>query len=178
MDIFEIIKYMTDSIQIRKECLDIAFNRGLGNGMQIENWILLEMRVKLEQLKENGTIDFAEIEHKYPIKKTRRFEHCDLWWSMNGDQHWAEVKTIVLANDEQKGKFEDIINDLDKNNRLRPSDFLHHLTYVFPMESSDNEHWTEQLKEIYEGNGFIFKNQWNYELEHDKILFMILAGNK
>ena len=177
MDYFEIIKYMTDSMELRKECLDIAFDRGLGDGMQIENWILLEMRVKLEQLRKKELIDLAEIEHKYPLKKTSRFEHCDLWWSMNDEQHWLEVKTIVLAKDEQKGKFDDIINDLDKNKRLRSSDILHHLTFVFPIEYSDIKHWITQLKKLYERNGFIFKNQWNYKMWPNKILLVTLAGN-
>ena len=101
--------------------------------MQIEKWILIEMLAKLIELKNKGILDYIEGEHKYPIKKTSRYEHCDLWWQVKNDEHWLEVKTLVMSGFQLRGSIDEIRNDLDKKNRLRPTDIFHHLTIVFPF---------------------------------------------
>ena len=84
--------------------------------MQIEKWILVEMLPKLIKLKIDGYLNEVEGEHQYRYpknpKKSNRREDCDFWWNIDNEQHWLEVKTIVLANDGQKGTFDDISMDL------------------------------------------------------------------
>jgi len=175
METKEIIKYMTSAMKPRNECLDLALDRGLGEGMQIEKWILIEMLAKLIQLRKDGFVDNAEGEHKYPIKKTSRYEHSDLWWCVDHEQHWLEVKTIVVSKDQQRGSMDEIFKDLDKKNRLHPTDIFHHLTIVFPVESSNKKYWRNQLDFIYKRNGLAYEANWNYEMGHRQLLFMLFT---
>jgi len=69
--------------------------------MQIEKWVLIEMIPRFQELQAQGHITHGECEHKYTIKKTTRYEHCDVWWQQDDDEHWLEVKTIVLTRDAQ-----------------------------------------------------------------------------
>jgi hypothetical protein len=174
MDPKRVVENMTAAIKSRKECLHLAVDRGLGEGMQIEKWILTEMLAKLIQLREDGSIDSAEGEHKYPIIKSSRYEHCDLWWRVNSQEHWLEVKTVVQV-DQQRWRRQ-IRDDLEKWNRLRATDAFHHLTMVLPIESSSKEHWGKQLSSLYQSRGFSCEANWSYKLWDNQVLLMFLSA--
>ena len=172
----EIVEYMILPINNRKDCLDLAFDRGLGEGMQIEKWVLTEMLARLIELRGDSFVDYAEGEHKYPKKPAgvRNYEHCDLWWKVNNEQHWLEVKTIVLAKDKQKGSMDDVSEDLNKKNRLNHTDIFHHLTMVFPIRQSNIKHWEKKLVSTCEKDGFTYEADWIYDIHDEKIIFMVL----
>jgi hypothetical protein len=178
----KIAKYLTSAIESREECLSLAFDRGLGEGQQIEEWMLTEMLAKLVELREEEIANCVEGRHKYPIKKTTDYERCDLWWNVEGEEHWLEVKTIVLARDHQRGSIEEVRADLEKRNRLRPTDIFHHLTIIFPVESSEEGYWREELRVLYEGNGLSYidhwhyKVDWNHEVLHGQLLLMVFCS--
>ena len=172
----EVVKYIASSIKNRKDCLDLAFDRGLGEGMQIEKWILTEMLAKLIKLRDDSSVDCAEGEHKYPKKppEVRDYEHCDLSWKVNNKQHWLEVKTIVLSKDKQRGGIDKISKDIDKRSQLESKDIFHHLTMVFPIKQSNIEHWKKQLVTTCEKDGIVYENDWIYGIHDEKIIFMVL----
>jgi hypothetical protein len=174
MNSIKIVKYMTRAIESRKNCLNLAIDRGLGEGMLIEEWILVEMLSKLVELRNQGYLENIEREHKYRFKKITRFEHCDLWWSLNNNQHWLEVKTIVLSKDQQRGSLKEIYNDLDKRNRLSKNDIFHHLSIIFPLDLKDENLWKNQLDSLYKENGLKYEADWHNETWNEQFLLMIL----
>jgi hypothetical protein len=205
MNSIKIVKYMTRAIESRKNCLNLAIDRGLGEGMQIEEWILVEMLSKLVELRNQGYLENIEREHKYRFKKitedfekppktsgdatkvykeesvTRSksksstgYEHCDLWWSLNNNQHWLEVKTIVLSKDQQRGSLKEIYKDLDKRNRLSKNDIFHHLSIIFPLDLKDENLWKNQLDSLYKENGLKYEADWHNETWNEQFLLMIL----
>ena len=174
MNSIKIVKYMTRAIESRKNCLNLAIDRGLGEGMRIEEWILVEMLSKLVELRNQGYLENIEREHKYRFKKITRFEHCDLWWSLNNNQHWLEVKTIVLSKDQQRGSLEEIYKDLDKRNRLSKNDIFHHLSIIFPLDLKDENLWKYQLDSLYKENGLKYEADWHNETWNEQFLLMIL----
>ena len=174
MNSIKIVKYMTRAIESRKNCLNLAIDRGLGEGMLIEEWILVEMLSKLVELRNQGYLENIEREHKYRFKKITRFEHCDLWWSLNNNQHWLEVKTIVLSKDQQRGSLKEIYKDLDKRNRLSKNDIFHHLSIIFPLDLKDENLWKNQLDSLYKENGLKYEADWHNETWNEHFLLMIL----
>jgi len=174
MNSIKIVKYMTRAIESRKNCLNLAIDRGLGEGMQIEQWISVEMLSKLVELRNQGYLENIEREHKYRFKKITRFEHCDLWWSLNNNQHWLEVKTIVLSKDKQRGSLKEIYKDLDKRNRLSKNDIFHHLSIIFPLDLKDENLWKNQLDSLYKENGLKYEADWHNETWNEQFLLMIL----
>lgn len=174
MNSIKIVKYMTRAIESRKNCLNLAIDRGLGEGMRIEEWILVEMLSKLVELRNQGYLENIEREHKYRFKKITRFEHCDLWWSLNNNQHWLEVKTIVLSKDQQRGSLKEIYKDLDKRNRLSKNDIFHHLSIIFPLDLKDENLWKNQLDSLYKENGLKYEADWHNETWNEQFLLMIL----
>ena len=173
MNSIKIVKYMTRAIESRKNCLNLAIDRGLGEGMLIEEWILVEMLSKLVELRNQGYLENIEREHKYRFKKITRFEHCDLWWSLNNNQHWLEVKTIVLSKDQQRGSLKEIYKDLDKRNRLSKNDIFHHLSIIFPLDLKDENLWKNQLDSLYKENGLKYEADWHNETWNEQFLLMI-----
>lgn len=179
MDEKSIVEFILSSIINRKEIFDISIDRGLGKGMQIEKWILVEMLSKLMILKNNKKIEKIEGEHDYlKLKrldqKRKKYEQCDLWWKTNNEEHWLEVKTIVTLNKNQRGTLKNIKKDLDKVNRLLSSHIFHHLTFLFPVEEDKIDNWKRELLELYKNNNFFFKNEWCYNLWKDKSLLISL----
>jgi hypothetical protein len=170
----DIVKHMTSDIHFREDILEVGYDRGLGEGMQIENWILIEMASKLLQLKNAGFIADAEEGHKYPNKKSSRYEHCDLWWHINREEHWLEVKSIVFSKDGVRGSKSDIFIDLDKKFRLRSTDIFHHLAIVFPIEKLEFGKCKDDLLHFYTEGGLKYEADWNYDIGSGKTLFFIL----
>jgi hypothetical protein len=172
----KIVEHLLSAVMCRKEILDSAIDRGLGEGMQIEKWILIEMVPRLKELRSQGTIERGESEHKYPIKKSTRYEHSDIWWQQEGQEHWLEVKTIVLTAGVVLGSTNNIANDLDKMDRLRAPDHYHHLGVVFPMQEDALPHWRDRLAGIYGQHGLSFEGQWEHALWEGKCLYLALYG--
>lgn len=170
MDVKEVIRYMTAGIAERQECLALAFDRGIGKGMKIEKWLLTEMMAKLVELRTSGRLERVEGEHKYPIKKTRSYEHCDFWWCSGGNEQWLEVKT-VKSIDDLKG----VESDLAKTDRLRHSDIFHHLSILFLLSSTMGD-WTEQVTSTYSKYGLSCKADWSDMAEPDVRLRFMLFG--
>jgi hypothetical protein len=167
-DEIHIVEYMTAGIETRKECLELAFDRGLGSGMKIENWILTEMLAKLVQLRDNGTVESVEGEHKYPKKKSTRFEHCDLWWKINGKEHWLEVKTVKVEKD-----IGEVSKDLEKNERLREDDIFHHLSIVFSGKPMLDDRG-EKLNALYKQKGLSNEADWVNDIDENRGLRFML----
>jgi hypothetical protein len=172
----KIVEYLLSAVICRKEILDSAIDRGLGKGMQIEKWILIEMVPRLKELRSRGTIERGESEHKYPIKKSTRYEHCDIWWQQEGQEHWLEVKTIVLTGGALLGSPDDIAKDLDKMNRLRAPYHYHHLGIVFPVQEGAVPYWRGKLAGIYEQHGLSYEGQWEHALWKGECLYLALYG--
>ena len=149
-------------ISTRKEIFDVAYERGLGSGMQIEKWLLIEMAALLK----NYNI-VSEAEHKYDRPYSRRYEHCDLWWQ-DDEEVWMEVKTIVLSKDLQRGNLHNIKKDIEKKKRIKQGKF-YHLTAVFPVE--DVKSWKSYLEEI---NLKILKS-WEFNINKGKILWCLFS---
>ena len=169
MEISDVVEYMLEPVITRKEIFDTAIDRGLGEGMQIEKWILIEMLSRLKGLKAQGKLSQVEGEHKYKTKKTSRYEHCDLWWKDENGESWLEVKTIVFGLSAQKGKYSDISRDIKKGDRINKDDTFHHLTFLFPVDHDFND---KDLCEVYEG--FILEKKWRYKIWPDKYLLIVL----
>ena len=168
MNIEEIIKHSVSAIENRKECLELAFDRGLGDGMKIEKWILTEMLAKLIELKKDGVLDLVEGEHKFPIKKTTHFEHCDLWWKIKDFEYWLEVKTVKEQSD-----VDEVRKDFDKKNRLKNTDVFYHLSIVL-VKSTNPEGWKGALDTIYERNGMLHEADWCTEVDQNITLLYML----
>ena len=173
MDTQEIVKHLTSGIANRKEYLALAVDRGLGEGMQIEKWLLTEMLARLIQLKRDGVLSAVEGEHKYPKKKGTRYEHCDLWWRVDNQEYWLEVKTVVPQEGQQQWS-KQIRGDLGKGSRLRATDVFHHLTFVFPVEASAEEVWRQQVTALYQSKGFLCEAIWTSELWNHQELLMLM----
>ena len=144
--------------------------------MQIEKWVLIEMVPRLKELRVQGTIMRGEGEHKYPIKATTRYEHCDIWWRQDDGEHWLEVKTIVLTPDAQLGSLEDVAKDLEKMNSLRSPFHYHHLGVVFPVQESALPQWKSQLADTYTQHELAFEGEWKHLLWKTKSLYIALFG--
>jgi hypothetical protein len=114
MNVAHIVEYLIQSPVARTEIWAYAVNRGLGNGMQIEKWLLIEMAARMMELQRNGVVQDAEGEHKFPFAKVRYHEHCDLWWTQYEIEHWLEIKTMVVGEKKSLGKIEDIVADVGK----------------------------------------------------------------
>jgi len=151
----EIIKYVTKNLLSRTEIFEISLNRGMGETIKIEKWILVEMLSKLAELKNKGYIDLFEGEHKYPIMKSTRFEHCDIWWKYKEKEHWLEVKTLLLNENIPISFIKDmkiIKEDIDKINRLVKPYIFHSLVFVFPIQ---NDNYKQDLELIYKNKNFV-----------------------
>lgn len=129
------------------------------------------MLAKLLELKQKGDINRAEGEYKYPLKKTTRYEHCDLWWSDNNKEHWLEVKTIRLHHNSDglkkryKRKIED---DFEKTERLKsPYDF-HHLLMIFDDENYSTGNWKDDVYSIYQQCGMEKEDEWKFDVTPGK----------
>jgi hypothetical protein len=172
----DIVEYASSAIVSRKECLDLGLDRGCGEGMQIEKWILTEMLAKLIQLTKDSFVNRAEGEHKYPNLKTTRFEHCDLWWLVRDEEHWLEVKTLVVSDEQQRGSLEEVIKDLEKRHRLRRTDKFHHLVIVFPIGPAKQGFLDlkAQLANIYSRELMTFEADWNYQVWREHSLYLSL----
>ena len=172
----EIVEHLLSSVAPRKEIWGAALDRGLGQGMQIEKWVLIEMIPRLKELQAQGHITHGESEHKYPIKKTTRYEHCDVWWQQDDDEHWLEVKTIVLTESAQLGSIKDTVKDLDKMNRLRRPFHFHHLGIVFGVSEESLPTWKKDLASTYTQHGLSFEGEWKHHLWEDKTLYSAFFG--
>ena len=169
LDSCEVIEYLLGPIINRKEIFDVAIDRGLGDGMQIEKWILIEMLAQLKKLKEQGVLSIVEGEHKYSIKKSSRYEHCDLWWEYNDHEFWLEVKTIVFSLSGQRGKYQDIFTDKEKCKRISTDCSFLHLVFIFPIKADFKE---KELVEAYKG--FSLLKRWEFKLCTEKNLLVLL----
>ena len=138
--------------------------------------MLIEMIPELKKLRDDGHLEKIEGEHKYPIKKTDRYEHCDLWWKTDGKEYWLEVKTIVHARDEQKGTIEDIMADLEKKNRLTPGMIFCHLAIVCPVDDEDKNAWTQKITETYTKHGQEIVDVWT-DGKDSELLFVLSKQN-
>ncbi len=174
MNVVGVVEYLIQTPAARKEIWAYATNRGLGNGMQIERWLIIEMAARLMELKTNGIVQSAEGEHKFPIAKVKIFEHCDLWWAQNEIENWLEVKTIVIGVKKSLGKIEDIVADVARGERLRATDSFHHLAVIFPLEGNAIQTWRKMLDPIYENANMKFNVQWTFPLWQEKQLAMFL----
>lgn len=170
MDVEEVIAYITAGIAERQKCLALASDRGIGDGMRIEKWLLVEMTARLIELRTNDRLDSVEGEHKYPIKKTSRYEHCDLWWRAQDREHWVEVKTVKDDKDISK-----VSEDLGKRNRLRDTDVFHHLSILF-LRASATEYWSQQITSVYQENGLSCEADWTDPVEGNVRLQFMLFG--
>lgn len=174
MNVAQIIEYLIETPAARQEIWAYAVNRGLGEGMQIERWLLIEMAARLMEVNAMGLVQSAEGEHKFPIPKTRVFEHCDLWWKQNEIENWLEVKTIVVGEKKSLGRVEDIVQDTAKQERLRATDSFHHLAGIFPLAENSVSTWRKTLDPIYQNAKMNFNAQWTFPLWNEKRLAMFL----
>lgn len=120
-----------------------------------------------EPVKSNGcegwVIDDKAIKRKYFIRKKGNMlnihaldhEQCDLWWCIDNkekrnEEHWLEVKTLVIKNNRCDVDESKISTDISKSLSLRQSniDEFHHLSIVF-LESSCIETLKKKLDMIY-----------------------------
>lgn len=170
MNVKEVTRHMTTGIAERQECVSLAFDRGLGKGMKIEKWVLTEMAARLIELRTDGRLDSVEGEHKYPIKKSRNYEHCDFWWRAGKNEHYLEVKTIQTRGDLPK-----VNEDLKKRNRLRDTDTFHHLSILL-LRAPYMTDWVEQLKSIYQQSGLSLEADWSDMVGENISLQFMLFG--
>jgi hypothetical protein len=173
MDAQSIIDFILTPVTARPECLHLAVDRGLGDAMKVEWWILAEMLARLIQLRDQGKLDAVEGEHKYPLKKTTRYEHCDLWWGVGGKEHWLEVKTVTTARD-----IRDVVKDIDKRNRLRRTDRFFHLSLVFPIAPSEKGAWRGKLVPVYRPTGLKLLFEKEYRVWRRKSLWAALFAER
>lgn len=174
LSVREIVECLISEPGKRVEVWALAMDSGLGRGMQIEKWLLIEMLAQLIALKREGVISSAEGEHKYPLIKTSRYEHCDLWWILGGREHWLEVKTIVLTEMQARGSIDDIKLDLEKPFRLRKADVFHHLAVIFPLASDHLSSWRRTLDPMYTTAELFFQGHWLFPLWKGAQLAMFL----
>ncbi len=173
MESNQVVERMISFLPGRQECLALAWDRGRGEGMLVEKWILIEMLSRLVQLKREGTLRQVEGEHKYPVLKTTRYEHCDLWWLDGQEEHWLEVKTIVPVRDQQRWK-KAIMDDLDKPLRLRPIDVFHHLALAWPLTPLQVEPLINDVNWLYSAKGYKTEATWKFPLDSGKTLVALL----
>jgi len=135
------------------------------------------MLAELLELKRKGIVNDAEGEHKFPLKKTTRYEHCDLWWSDTNEEHWLEVKTIRLhhnsdgLNKKNKGK---IKNDLEKIKRLKlPYDF-YHLLMIFDDKDYSTGDWRNDMYSLYQLYRAKKEDEWTYDVTSGKTIYAFL----
>jgi len=169
-----IVESLIQTPAARKEIWAYAVNRGLGEGMQIERWLLIEMAARLMELKSKGIVQRAEGEHKFPIAQVKMFEHCDLWWATNESEHWLEVKTIVVGAKKTLGSGKDIVRDVAKRQRLRATDSFHHLAVIFPLDENGIGAWRKMLDSIYQNADMELDAQWRVPLWDEKQLALFL----
>ena len=160
MNPIQLVRHLVSVVESRPECLDLARDRGRGEGMQIEKWLLTEMLARLIQLKKQGHVVEAEGEHKYPLKTSTRYEHCDLWWKSGDQEHWLEVKTIVLSGHQQRGAIDQVAADIEKRTRLRSTDTFYQLVLVFPIQTADKAGWNRQLNNVCTSRGLQLADEW------------------
>lgn len=180
-DTIDIIEYLLYPLLNRTEIFDAAIDRGCGSGMQIEKWILIEMLAKLKKLTEPNTnskssiLSEVEGEHKYSNKEAARYEHCDLWWIKDNQEHWLEVKTIVFRADKQLGKYDNISNDIKKAARISPSAVFHHLSFLFPVKPDDIDVITDDIDAFL---GLTPEKVFSYKIWPDRYLLVLLYSIK
>ncbi|MCX6028864.1 MAG: hypothetical protein NT169_06130 [Chloroflexi bacterium] len=160
MNVSETVERMLSGVRRRPECFDLAQDRGLGEGMLIEKWLLTEMLVQLVRLRDERALQAVEGEHKFPIKKTSRFEHCDLWWRSDGIEYWLEVKTVVLDRWGIPRGFEEVQGDYEKRNRLRAIDRFHQLVLTFPVSDDDSAKWQSKWQNAAGKTGQTIEHFW------------------
>ncbi len=73
------------------------------------------------------------------------YEHCDLWWKVDRQEHYLEVKTIVVRGKRERESTDPISKDLEKRQQLYTSELYHHLALIWPVRLEDREYWTERL---------------------------------
>jgi len=179
----EIIEDMLSFVTTHTDHLGVAINRGLGKPQHIEKWMLVEMLVKLLELKMNGLLENAQGEHGYPNPKTNKSkERADLWWKTNDKENFLEVKTIIMPPNPRKllckDRREPILKDLDKINRLNSQNIFHHLVVFFNVKNDQLTELKSQLKSFYNKNGFTLEKDWEHDLGDDKkILYIALYLN-
>lgn len=131
---------------------------------------------RLKELRAQGHITCGEGEHKYPIKKSTKYEHCDIWWQQDDGEHWLEVKTIILTKSAPLGSTKDIIRDLGKMGSLVCPFRYHHMGIVFPVHDSALRQWKGDLADTYTGNGLAFEGEWKHPLWETESLYITLFG--
>lgn len=174
MQVRQIVQALITQPAARREVWLYATDRGLGQGMQIERWLLIEMAVRLMELQRQGVITRAEGEHKFPRAKTRIFEHCDLWWTQEGVEHWLEAKTIVVGGKKSLGTSADIAKDLTKREQLHTTDLFHHLAIIFPLDSQSVQTWRTTFDPVFAHANMNFGAHWAFELWDEKQLNFFL----
>ncbi len=160
MNVSETVDRMLSGVRRRPECFDLARDRGLSEGMLIEKWLLTEMLVQLIRLRDERALQAVEGEHKFPIKKTRLFEHCDLWWRSGGIEYWLEVKTVVLDRWGNPRGLEEVQEDFEKRNRLRATDRFYQLVLTFPVPAGDSARWQSKWQDAAGKNGQSVEHFW------------------
>jgi len=179
MDSKEVVRFLTSSIEKRKEILKIAYCRGIDRGKKIESWINIEMLARLLELKERNEVDEVEGEHKYHIPKTTssRYPRCDLWWLKGNREHWLEVKTLVFhthSDGLKKDYNEKIKKDLDRVDRLRPPYIFHHLLLIFDDTYYNNGDWMEDVYSIYQDHDMKKEDKWKFDVNQRQTVRVFL----
>src|SRR5581483_397723 len=78
MNVSQIVAHLIQTPAARQEIWAYAVNRGLGEGMQVERWLLIEMAARLMELKSKGVLESADNDHHFPIAQVSPVEHCHL----------------------------------------------------------------------------------------------------
>ena len=172
----EVVRYLTSSIETRKEILGLVYSRGKKKGKKIEWWINIEMLAKLLELKEKKYVDEVEGEHPYPLRKID-YPRCDLWWKKNDSEHWLEVKTFRFHEDSKglKDDYEERIEeDLERVQYLEPPYTFHHLLIVFDDENYDNGNWKEDVYSIYDIYDMKKEDKWKFDVNQRKTVYAFL----
>lgn len=171
----EIVKHLTATIASREDCLSLALDRGCGKVMKLEKWMLVEMLAKLMQLRNEGTVDKVDGEHNYPGKRTG---WSDLWWRVHEEEHWLEMKTLVLCKDPRRAEPEEVRKDLEKASRLRSIGIFHHLTIVFPVGPDEKRfsNLRTELDGIYRQGQMTSGEYWTYPLSQQRFLLATLRS--
>ena len=195
----KIVEDMLTDVISRSECFDVAIDRGLGQRQHIEKWILVEMLVRLMKLKDDGKVDDAQGEHKYGYpksSKSKRKERADFWWIADGNEHFLEVKTIMMPDNPRKilsnDRWSPLKKDLEKIGRLPDDAIFHHLVMFFPLEEKKFGDLEKEVKNHYdiksnelekrlERKGywkkieFSYKRLYNISLKGDAKLYIALS---
>jgi hypothetical protein len=177
----EIVRYLTSQIETRAEIIKIPYCRGKDKGKKIESWINTEMLAKLLELKDKNEMEEVEGEHDYNIPKRtsprRRYEHCDLWWKKDNQEHWLEVKTLVFHSnsDGLKNDYKERIKkDLDRVDSLRPPYNFHHLLMVFDDDYYYTGEWMEDVYAIYQDYKMKKEDKWKFDVNQRKTVHAFL----